>query len=402
MTIAGLTLAIATKAITVKEALLKSGYQEDEISRARIKAASKRKCRIVNDVLSKKKKAKCSEYYVNARIKNKSNPTSTSTSSPREASSVSSIVDVFSERVQRIVNEQVKECQRLNEINKENCPTLKTMNKRSKLLSKKNRRTSKQLNAYLVEKHEVDEKKKKAYEWAVKEVVEKNVKTAAEAARRATELFDIPVLADTIRKLIKSECNTVRRSGPKGKFSEEEMGTLEVAVLSYVSLSQANCGKEKTSRDLMDLVQSVVRKAAEGRQLQDSRAFWRRMQGRLASNISLDKESLIELRRQIWTTYSNLSTWYDGWEKIVLDRAFASRSEDGSVHFSEVQKRRMINLDETKLSIDGSDGGIGGRPANVIVIKSLFCSGTATNKTNVSSTLMCGLNAAGKFFNYFF
>jgi hypothetical protein len=180
---------------------------------------------------------------------------------------------------------------------------------------------------------------------------------------------------------------TVRQSGPKGKISEEEMGTLEVAVLSYVSLSQANCGREKTSRDLMDLVQSVVRKAAEGRQLQDSRAFWRRMQGRLASNISLD---------------SNLSFWYDGWEKFVLDRAFASRSEDGSVHFSEVQKRRMINLDETKLSIDGSDGGIGGRPANVIVIKSQFRSGTATNKTNVSSTLMCGLNAAGKFFNYFF
>jgi hypothetical protein len=103
----------------------------------------------------------------------------------------------------------------------------------------------------------------------------------------------------------------VRRSGPKGQFSEEEMGTLEVAVLSYVSLSQANCGKEKTSRDLMDLVQSVVQKAAEGRQLQDSRAFWRCMQGHLASNISLDKESLIELRWQIWTTYSNLSTWYN-------------------------------------------------------------------------------------------
>jgi hypothetical protein len=75
--------------------------------------------------------------------------------------------------VQSIVNEQVKECQRLNEVNKENCPTLNPMNKRSKLLSKKSRCTSKQLNAYLVEKHEVDEKKKKAYEWAVKEVVKK-------------------------------------------------------------------------------------------------------------------------------------------------------------------------------------------------------------------------------------
>ena len=64
--------------------------------------------------------------------------------------------------------------------------------------------------------------------------------------------------------------------------------------------------------------------------------------------------------------------------------------------FPEAQKRRIINLDETKLSLDGSDGGIGGRPANVIVIKNLFRSGTATNKTNVSSTLMCGSNAAGK------
>jgi len=126
-------------------------------------------------------------------------------------------VDVFSERVQSIVNEQVKECQRLNEVNKENRPTLNPMNKRSKLLSKKNRRTSKQLNAYLVEKHEVDEKKKKAYEWAVKEVVEKNVTTAAEAARRATELFDIQVLADTIRKLIKSECIQCVKVDQRGK-----------------------------------------------------------------------------------------------------------------------------------------------------------------------------------------
>ena len=83
-----------------------------------------------------------------------------------------------------------------------------------------------------------------------------------------------------------------------------------------------------------------------------------------------------------------------------MDRAFASRSEDGPDHFSEVQKRRIINLDETKLSLDGSDGGIGGRPANVIVIKNLFRSGTATNKTNVSSKLMCGSNALILFFIY--
>ncbi len=85
-----------------------------------------------------------------------------------------------------------------------------------------------------------------------------------------------------------------------------------------------------------------------------------------------------------------------------MDRAFASRGEDGSICFSEAQKRRIINLDKTKLSFDGSNGGIGRHPADVIVVKNLFHPGTATNKTIVSSTLICGSNAASKFFVLFY
>ena len=80
----------------------------------------------------------------------------------------------------------------------------------------------------------------------------------------------------------------------------------------------------------------------------------------------------------------------------MVNKGFATRGEDGNINFSSHQMRRIINLDETKLSLDGSDGGIGGRPANVIIIKNICRSGAATNKTNVSSTLMCGSNAAGK------
>jgi hypothetical protein len=58
MIIAGLTLATSSKAISVKDTLLKAVYQEDEVTCARIKAASKWKCCIVDNVLSKKKKAK--------------------------------------------------------------------------------------------------------------------------------------------------------------------------------------------------------------------------------------------------------------------------------------------------------------------------------------------------------
>jgi hypothetical protein len=195
------------------------------------------------------------------------------------------------------------------------------------------------------------------------------------------------------------KCNdkTICRPGPKGNFSEEEIQTLEVAVLSHLSLSQASCTKEIKSEDLVAVIQALVTKAVQGRELKDGRAFWRRMQGRLSSYISLDSESLIELRRQIWTTYGNLTTWFDGWESFMVNKGFATRENDGNIIFSPSQMRHIINLDETKLSLEGSDGGIGGRPANVIIIKNICRSGTATNKTgNVSSTLMCSSNAAGK------
>jgi hypothetical protein len=227
--------------------------------------------------MKKKKKAKQSEYYVTATMKKKSNVDSVG------ASSVSSIVDEFSECYNNLMQQheqqdeqpqqQPSRCNR-NKESKENInPVKKAMNKRSKVLSKNSRRTSKQLNAYLAEKNEADSLKKKTYHWAVHQVSNKTFKTASEAAQRATKLFEITVLSDTIRKLVKKDQDTIFRSGPKGKFTEEEMGVLEVAVLSYVALSQANCAKENTCADLSDLMKSVVEKAAEGRQLQDTHAF---------------------------------------------------------------------------------------------------------------------------------
>jgi hypothetical protein len=49
----------------------------------------------------------------------------------------------------------------------------------------------------------------------------------------------------------------------------------------------------------------------------------------------------------------------------------------GHVVFSGEQKRRICNMDETsKFSTDGSDGGIGGRPANLVTISDTTRAGT--------------------------
>jgi hypothetical protein len=80
-----------------------------------------------------------------------------------------------------------------------------------------------------------------------------------------------------------------------------------------------------------------------------------------ASLLDLSKEEVVEMRRLIWTTFSNLSDWYDAWENFLTTQGFASEitSESGAkeIVFTEEQKRRIINIDETNLSLDGSDGG---------------------------------------------
>ena len=45
---------------------------------------------------------------------------------------------------------------------------------------------------------------------------------------------------------------------------------------------------------------------------------------------------------------------------LFLNTVFADLDENGNVTFSEEQRRRIINLDETYYLLDGCDGGRGG------------------------------------------
>ncbi len=92
-----------------------------------------------------------------------------------------------------------------------------------------------------------------------------------------------------------------------------------------------------------------------------------------AGLLDLSKEEVVEMRRQIWTTYINLNDWFDSWERFLVSHGFAAEITDESgtkeIIFTDDQKRRIINVDETNLSLDGSDGGRGGGPACTVTVK---------------------------------
>ena len=81
-------------------------------------------------------------------------------------------------------------------------------------------------------------------------------------------------------------------------------------------------------------------------------------------------------------------------EKNVEDGNLA---EDGSVIITEDQKARIINLDETALTLDGTKSRKGGRPPVVFnAIDISHAASVPANKSSYSCTLICGSCADGQ------
>ena len=81
-----------------------------------------------------------------------------------------------------------------------------------------------------------------------------------------------------------------------------------------------------------------------------------------AIDLHCSKVNDVEERRILWTTYKNLKMWFNNWKLDLLNLGFATQNLEGDVTISENQLYRIINLDETCLSLDGSKGNRGGRP----------------------------------------
>jgi hypothetical protein len=103
-----------------------------------------------------------------------------------------------------------------------------------------------------------------------------------------------------------------------------------------------------------------------------------------------------EDRRIRWTTYSNISSWFDCWEYDLVDLGFAFYDEHGECIISDEQMQNILNFDETCLSVDGSEGRRGGRPEIVLHDPRFPMTGKATNKDSVTATLITGSNAGGE------
>jgi hypothetical protein len=116
-----------------------------------------------------------------------------------------------------------------------------------------------------------------------------------------------------------------------------------------------------------------------------------------ATDINCEKMNCAEDRRIRWTTYQNLDLWFDSWETFLVKYGFTTINKDGSLHITEEMKARILNFDETCLSLDRSKSNQGGRPTVTYYDVRFPQLGKARSKSALTTIRMIsGSSAAGE------
>ena len=116
-----------------------------------------------------------------------------------------------------------------------------------------------------------------------------------------------------------------------------------------------------------------------------------------STNVSLnaDVSPPVEERRLRWTTWPNLVQWFDNFKAFLVEFDFAGVGDDGELTFTEEQLRRIQNIDETELALNG-DTHAGGRPAVAFYDPHLPIASRSVAKSSLACTGIFGSNAAGE------
>ena len=89
--------------------------------------------------------------------------------------------------------------------------------------------------------------------------------------------------------------------------------------------------------------------------------------------------------------------WFDNWEQDLVDLGFANFDPTTGIVVIPIEQLKHINnIDETCLSLDGSDNVRDGRPEVYLYDPTIHQVGKALSKSSLTSTMITRSNAAGE------
>ncbi len=73
-----------------------------------------------------------------------------------------------------------------------------------------------------------------------------------------------------------------------------------------------------------------------------------------------DKMNCAKDRCIRWTTFQNIDLWFDGWQRFLVAHGFGTIDEKGELVLEDFVASRIVNMDETCISLNRSNGNQGG------------------------------------------
>jgi hypothetical protein len=229
-------------------------------------------------------------------------------------------------------------------------------------------------------------------------------KTADKCATEINNFFGVQAITGNQLK----DAVRVGRAGKsppqRGKPSEipkEDFKELATLMFTLSAIEQANASADRLTKPaLQSLLGTIVNHFMMEKWQKEMHvpAFYKRIQ---IFNSSMQVYSVMDPRASIrvqWLKYDIQLKNYQAWERILVERGYArmpenemEREEKGHVVFYPGQERRIVNFDEMKLTLDGTDESAGGRPATTPSFPGIPESGKAVDKNDNKCTIMMGI-----------
>jgi hypothetical protein len=183
-----------------------------------------------------------------------------------------------------------------------------------------------------------------------------------------------------------------KRAGNPGKLEKIDFGFVTDAFVTWLRINQLNADPSMNSR-----AQFATRLASVFGKKDPDCSLLDRILKETAIDLLASKSKTVEHRRVLWNTFENLNRWFDTWSETLLELGFAYKDElTGKIKIKSEQLKNILNLDETCLSLDGSEGQRGGRPTVYFYDPGLPMTGRSTSKTALTATMITGSTAAGE------
>jgi len=110
-------------------------------------------------------------------------------------------------------------------------------------MAKSCRRTPNQVKAADIQRNEAITSLQAAYKWAVSE--KDNYSNKVKLASVASSKFNVTVVPQTLRKLLREGRDQIMPPGPKPVMDDEEFKAISAAFCSFIAISQVNGNAEK-------------------------------------------------------------------------------------------------------------------------------------------------------------